>query len=283
MKMKSTQYFAPASVQEALTLLEEFGARATVVAGGTDVVTNMHLGKLKPEVIVYVGKLGLDTIEERGDQLVLGALTKIAAVADSSLLKKRAALLPIAASLLGHPATRNQATIGGNIMSASPAADMACGLLSLDAVLTVTGLGGERKVALSNFYEGYRQAARKPNELLTEISISMKDVRGAFMKSGRRKGAALAVVNVSCALFLDQSGKCGDVRIVLGAMAPTTMRATKAEALLRGKKITEELIGRASQAAVEQARPIDDGRATAWYRKKLAHVLVARALDQCIS
>lgn len=278
--MNAVQYYAPKSVQEAVKLLDKYGAQGTIVAGGTDVVTGMHDGKIKPEVIIYIGNLGLDSIEVRDDQIVLGGLTKIADVADSSVLKKSLPLLPMAASVLGNPMTRNKATVAGNLVGASPAADIASALLSLDGVVTLVSVNGERKVALADFFEGYRKIAKKPNELLTEISIPIKDVKGTFIKFGRRKAATLSVVNVSCTLAIDKKGKCEDARIVLGAMAPTTMRATKAEALLKGKKITNDLIGKAADAAVAQAQPIDDGRATAWYRRKLAYALVARALQQ---
>ena len=278
--MKSVQYFAPKSVQEALELLDEYGVKGTIVAGGTDVVTGMHDGKIKPEIIIYVGNLGLDRIEVRDNQLVLGGLTKIANIADSSILKKRVPLLPMAASVLGNPMTRNKATVAGNLVGASPAADMSSALLSLDGVVTLTSVLGERKVPLSDFFKGYRIIEKKPNELLTEISVPIKDVKGTFIKFGRRKASTLSVVNVSCALVLDKKYKCEDARIVLGAMAPITMRATKAESLLMDKKITDDLIGKAADAAVEEAQPIDDGRATASYRRKLARALVTRALKQ---
>ncbi|MDI6753280.1 MAG: xanthine dehydrogenase family protein subunit M [Thermodesulfobacteriota bacterium] len=281
--MKPIQYFVPKTMTEALSVLQEYGPKATIVAGGTDVVVNMHHGKLKPEVIVYIGNLGLEEIKEEGNHLVLGALTKIAAIAASSLLKKKAPLLPMAASSLGNPLTRNQATVGGNLVSASPAADMAICLLGLDGEVTLVSSRGQRQVALADFFTGYRQTLKKPEELLTAIRIPLKDVKGTFLKLGRRQAASLSVVNVSCALSISQGGKCEEARLTLGAMAPTPIRATKAEGLLKGEKVTEALIEKAAQAAVDQTQPIDDGRATAWYRKKAAQVLVARALKQSIS
>jgi len=281
--LKPIQYFVPKTMTEALSVLQEYGPKVTIVAGGTDVVVNMHHGKLKPEVIVYIGNLGLEEIKEEGNHLVLGALTKIAAIAASSLLKKKAPLLPMAASSLGNPLTRNQATVGGNLVSASPAADMAIGLLGLDGEVTLVSSRGQRQVALADFFTGYRQTVKKADELLTAIRIPLKDIKGTFLKLGRRQASSLSVVNVSCALSISQGGNCEEARLTLGAMAPTPIRATKAEGLLKGEKVTEALIEKAAQAAVDQTQPIDDGRATAWYRKKAAQVLVARALKQSIS
>lgn len=277
--VKTVHYFAPKSVQEALKLLDEYDDKATVLAGGTDVVTQMHDGKFRPEVIVYIGNIGLGGIEDKDGQIVLGALTKIAAVADSPLLKKKVPMLSEAASTLGNPMTRNKGTVGGNIMGASPAADVACCLTAMDGVLTFASVKGERKVKLSDFFEGYRQTNRKANELLTEISIpSIKT--GSFIKLGRRKAATCSLVTVACTLLVDKGGVCEKVCIAMGSMGPTTVRATKAEKLLKGKKVTDALIGQAAEEAVKETQPIDDGRGSAWYRRKLAHALLERALKQ---
>jgi CO/xanthine dehydrogenase FAD-binding subunit len=281
--MNSVQYFAPKSISEALNLLDEYGIKATILAGGTDVVTNMHDGKLRPEVIIYIGNIGLDRIEERGDYIALGALTKIAEIANSTLLKKKVPFLSKAASELGNPMTRNKGTVGGNVVGASPAADVAGCIMGLDGGLTLKSVNGERKIKLCDFYKGYRQTAKKDNELLTEIIIPSKNVRGSFFKFGRRKAATCSIVNVSCSILLNDNGKCMNAHIAIGAMGPTIIRAEKAEKLLIGKNINGALIEKAAVEAVKQTQPIDDGRASAWYRKKLAHVLVTKALEQSIS
>jgi len=282
--LRTTHYFAPESLDEALELLAEYGDRATILAGGTDVMVDMAMGRLKPEVILYIGNLPLNGIEERDGALFIGPTTKMATLARSPLVAEKAPVLAEAASKMGSPLVRNLATVGGNLVTASPAADTASALLGLGAEVRLSCTTGERWMPLEDFFTGPKECACEAPELLTEIRIPLSGgKRGSrFIKLGRRKAVTLSVVNVTVVLDFDD-GACRQARIALGAVAPTPIRSRRAEALLTGQVVNDELIAEAAQAALSDISPIDDGRASAWYRRKVTAVLVARALKEAVA
>jgi carbon-monoxide dehydrogenase medium subunit len=202
-----------------------------------------------------------------------------ARLAEDGMVAQKAGALAEAARLSGSDATRNSATIGGNLANASPAADLATPLLVMDAEVLIQGPDGERVLPLKGFFEGPGQTALKPQEILVEIRIPAFKGNTVFRKLGRRKAMTLSVVNV--AVRLDASGKkCNEARIALGSMAPTPLRCEEAEAMLQGKELDRKLIEACAEQAVNETRPIDDQRATAWYRKQAGAALVARALGR---
>jgi len=275
--MRETLYFAEKSVEDTLGLLARYGKRAVILAGGTDLVPRINYYKLKPEVLVYIGNLGLDYIREKGGGLLIGAATKLSEIAASRKVAKKAGALAEAARLAATPAVRTTATIGGNLANASPAADLATPLLAMDADLRLQSEKGERVVPLKEFFKGPGKTVLKPGELITEVSIPLSPGKCIFLKLGRRKAMSLSVVNV--AVYLDMAGnKCREARIAVGAVAPTPLRCIEAEALLMGKRIDRELIGRCAATAIAAGRPVDDRRASAWYRKEAGKALVARTL-----
>ena len=179
---------------------------------------------------------------------------------------------------------RNAATIGGNLGNASPAADLATTLLVLDAQLLLRGAKGDRGVALKDFFIGPGQTVLTSGELIVEVSIPISKGKAVFLKLGRRKAMTLSVVNV--AVHLDIGGRrgekltCQKARIALGSMAPTPLRCTKAEGLLKDKVLDKALIAQCAVEAVAESSPIDDQRATTWYRKQAGTALVGRAIAQ---
>ncbi|UCG12898.1 MAG: xanthine dehydrogenase family protein subunit M, partial [Deltaproteobacteria bacterium] len=255
------------------------GDRATVLAGGTDLVPRINYYELKPDVLLYIGALSLDYIKEEEGKLVIGAATPTAKLASDTLVAEKANALAEGAKLSGSVATRNAATIGGNLANASPAADLATPLLAMDAELHLTGAGGKRTVAIKDFFTGSGETVLKSDELLIEIHVPPVKGKTVFLKLGRRKAMTLSVVNVAVHLHMAEK-KCNEARIALGAMAPTPMRCLKAEELLRDKALHETLIADCAAKAVAESNPIDDQRATAWYRRKAGAALVARALRQ---
>jgi carbon-monoxide dehydrogenase medium subunit len=277
--MREASYFAPTNVGEAVKLLAEHGAKAVILAGGTDLLPALNHYEIKPEALIYIGKLGLDHIKEQDGKLVIGAAVTTATLATNSLVAKKAGALATAAQASGSVAIRTTATIGGNVANASPAADLVAPLLALDASVRLVSAGGDRVVALKDFFAGPKKTACKANELITEIHIPAPKGKTVFLKLGRRKGQTLAVVNAAVRLDI-AGGVCHEARIVLGSMAPVPLRCTKAEALLQGKAVTAALIAEAAAAAVAQSKPITDQRATAWYREKAGTALVARALGE---
>jgi len=277
--MKEVSYFAPTEVSEALKVLAQHGGKVTILAGGTDVMPKVNHYELKPEAILYLGKLGLDYIKEQDGKLVIGAMTSTAALAASKVVAKKAGALAEAASHSGSVAIRTAATIGGNIANASPGADLASPLLAMDAQVRLVSAGGERVVALKDFFKGPHATVRKPDELITEIHVPLPKGKTAFQKQGRRKAQTLSVANASVQVQME-GGKCADARIVLGSMAPVPLRCTKAEAMIKGKALDKAAIEACAAQAVAESSPIDDQRSTKWYREKAAKVLVARALGQ---
>jgi CO/xanthine dehydrogenase FAD-binding subunit len=177
---------------------------------------------------------------------------------------------------------RSLATLGGNLVTASPAADPGCALVGLRAEVVLTSTRGQRIVALENFYTGPKSTVIRPDELLTEILIRpTRDGEGSsYMKIGRRQALTLAVLNAASRVKLDSQGKVEAVSISVGAAAPTLLRIRSAEAMLVGQVLTEEAVLEAGAIAAREIKPIDDVHGTAWYKRKIAPVLVARTLRE---
>ncbi len=277
--MKDVKYFAPTAIGEAVKLLSEYGEGATVLAGGTDLVPRINYYELKPDVLLYIGGLSLDYIKEEEGKLVIGAATPTAKLASDALVAEKANSLAEGARQSGSVATRNAATIGGNLANASPAADLATPLLVMDAELHLTGAGGKRTVAIKDFFTGPGETVLQSDELLIETHVPPINGKTVFLKLGRRKAMTLSLVNVAVRLDMTER-TCNEARIALGAMAPTPMRCLKSEVMLKGKTLDEALITECAAEAVAESNPIDDQRATAWYRRKAGAALVARALRQ---
>jgi len=277
--MRECKYFAPTGLGEAVALLAEYGARATVLAGGTDLLPKINHYELEPEALVFIGKLGLDYIKEEPGKLVIGAATTTAMLANSDVISRCAGALAEAAMQSGSTAIRNAATIGGNIANASPGADLVAPLLAMDASVKLVGAAGERLVPLQDFFLAPHQTVREPDELIAEVVVPMPQADAVYIKLGRRKGQTLSVVCTAVRLET-AGGVCREARIVLGSMAPRPLRCTQAEVLIQGKAVTPDLIQECAAVAVGESTPITDQRATAWYRQKAGTALVARALSR---
>ena len=277
--MKEALFFAAANVKEALKLLGQYKNRAVILAGGTDLAPKINTYALKPEVLIYIGNSGLDYIKEARGKILIGAGTKMAGIANSKLLAKKTPALTEAARQAGTQAVRTTATIGGNLANASPAADLATPLLALDAEVTLARVGGKRTVPLKDFFTGPGKTILKPGELMTEISIPPSKGKMVFLKLGKRKAMTLSVVNVAVRMDLKR-GKCEEARIALGSMAPIPLRCEGAEGMLQGKAMDLDLISQCAVEAIGVSKPIDDQRASAWYRQQAGKALVARALTQ---
>lgn len=275
--MRDALYFAEKSVEDTLALLARYGNKAVIMAGGTDLVPRINLYKLKPEVLVYIGNIGLDYVREEGGRLLIGAATPLAKIAASRKVAGKAGALAEAAGVAATPAVRTTATIGGNLANASPAADLATPLLAVDAELRLLSEKGERLVPLADFFKGPGRTVINPGELIVEVSLPRPKGRCVFLKLGRRKAMSLSVVNTAVRLHLS-GGICREVRIAVGAIAPTPLRCLEAESLLTGKRIDRELIALCAATAIAAGSPVDDRRATAWYRREAGTALVARAL-----
>lgn len=275
--MSEALYFAASTLNEAMKLLGQYGKKAVILAGGTDLVPRINTYGLKPGALIYVGKLGLDYIKEEKGRMVIGAATPMAKIAGSKAVAKKAAALSEAALQAGTAAVRTAGTIGGNLANASPAADLATPLLVLDADLSLVSQKKKRMIALKDFFKGPGQTVLQPGEMIKEVSFSIPKGRTAFVKLGRRKALTLSVVNAAVRLEVNRK-KCQEARIALGSVAPTPLRCPKAEGLLKDQEISKDLIAQCASEAMAASSPIDDQRASAWYRKKAGAAVVAKAL-----
>jgi len=280
--VKNVQYFAPDTLDEALQLLNKYTPQIHVLAGGTDLVRDMNLEFKIPDNILWIGKLPLEYIIHDGDIIRVGAATRMQTVGSSHVLKEKARAVAQAAGKLASPPVRSLATLGGNLCTASPAADCGCALLGLDADVVLTRLGGQRVVPLTQFYLGPNETVIQPGELMTEIRIrpTGNGEGSAYQKIGRRQAMTLAVLNATSRVKLDGLGLVDDVSIAVGAAAPTLLRITAAETMLRGKPFSEAAIIEAGEIASREINPIDDVHGTVWYRRKVIKVLVSRTLRE---
>jgi carbon-monoxide dehydrogenase medium subunit len=283
--MTLQNYFAPKSVKEALSLLSEYGQKARVISGGTDLLMQMKHREVLPEYVISIGgiaELSFITYDETKG-LNIGVLTNVADIANSPLVKRKFSILAQAAGMLGTPTIRNQATLGGNLCNAAPSADTAPSLMVLGAMAKIVGAASEKIIPLENFFTGPGQTILEHGHLLTEIQIPNLSPHsgGAYLKQTRRQGADLAVVGVAALVVMDGE-IVRDVKIALGAVAPTPIRAKRAEAILRGHRIDDKRLEESSQAAMHEAKPIDDVRSSADYRRTLVAVLVKRAVARAI-
>jgi len=281
------EYHCPNSMTQAVDILSRFGDSARVIAGGTDVLPMLH-GVNKIDNInhlVDISRLGLDYLKKESDHIRIGSATTINTIGESPLfLSGPYRALPEAASAHSTSTIRNRATVGGNLCNASPCADLALPLLVLDAVLVAAGPEGERQISIESFFKGPNYSALNKEEVLMEIRIPFcsENAGTAFQKLRRHHTAIdIAVVNVATSLICKKE-RCKAARIALGSVAPISFRAKKAEAVLTGAELSEEIIQKAAVAAAEEAKPIDDVRATAAYRKKMVAVLVQRSIENSI-
>ncbi|MFZ5915338.1 MAG: FAD binding domain-containing protein [Chloroflexota bacterium] len=282
--MRPFDLLIPKTIDEALALLADPGGRP--IAGGTDLIPLMQAGKERPERLIDLSRLtGLRDIRQNGqDRLCIGGLTTHAQLESSALIWQRATALAQAAHNVGGAQTRQRGTVGGNLVHASPAADVALALLVLEAQVTLRSRQATRQLPLTQFLIGPGQTARRPDELLTEVSFALPapGTGSAFVKLGKRAAMIIAVASVAALLTLED-GLIRQARLALGSVAPTVIRAPQAEALLRGRPAGEALFHEAGEMTRQEAQPIDDFRASAHYRRQMVAVLTRRTLRAALS
>ena len=280
--MPIKEYLRPASLKETLDLLTSYSGSAKILAGGTDLLIQQDL-ESSPETVV----VSLKDIEDlrqikktaEGD-IFIGSMTRHAEVAQSPLVNQSFPALARASNLVGSPSIRNMATIGGNICNASPSADTAPPLLAYDARAIIVSRSDERATNIEDFFTGPSTNVLKGGEILKGFLLTPKPGWIAnYEKLGLRKAMEIAIVNVCVAVEMDEHKRCSGIRIALGAVAPTPIRARKAEGILENRKITPELIQVCAEAAEEETKPISDIRASADYRKKMVHFLVKKIVS----
>ncbi len=280
-RLPKFQYLAPKTIEEALTILEDLRDQAKIIAGGTDILIQMKNRAITPPYLVGIKNIScLDYIKyNQNDGLRLGALSTIGSIENASLIQKKYNILTQAVRCMASSQIRNVATIAGNLCSAVPSADTAPALLVSGAKLKLQSNRGIRVVPVQEFFTGPRQTVLREDELLTEIQVPhlSSDCKGLYLRQGVRKAMDLAVASVAVVMN-SEDNYCKDIKIALGAVAPTPCLATKTEMLLLGQHLGDELIEEAARVASEEAQPISDMRASADFRRELVRVLTARAI-----
>jgi carbon-monoxide dehydrogenase medium subunit len=273
------------SVAETLATLAELGAEGRVLAGGTDLMMQLRAGDVSPATLIHIERVpGLADIASDGG-LTLGALVTHRQISRSDLMVRQYPALAVAGAQVGGWQTQAVGTIAGNIVNASPAADLVPPLLVHGATVTLQSVRGTRALGLDTFLQGRRVTAREPDELVTDVRLESVPPRSAdeFVKVGRRRAMEVAIVSVAVRLTLDPARDViTDARIAVGACGPLPFRATAAEHLLLGQIPGPDLLAAAAAAVTAAAEPIDDVRASRTYRLRVLPRVVARALQNCL-
>ena len=282
--MKPFEYLEPTNIDEALSMLDRWKDDAKVIAGGTDLIPLMRDKLSAPKYLIDINHLSeLEFIKDNGNAIRIGALSRLATVEKSNLVQEKAPVLADAASQVGSIQVRNVGTIGGSLVNASPAADVAPPLLVREAKVKSRTLQGEREIPLSEFFVGVKKTVLRNNELLTEIIVPKKPSHTgeSFLKIGKRNALIISVASAAASITLSKT-KCDKARIALGSVAPTPVRAQKTEAFLEGKEVNDGSIIEASKLVAGDMNPITDFRASAEYRKEVSNVLVERVLRKAV-
>ncbi|EHQ91137.1 FAD binding domain-containing protein [Desulfosporosinus youngiae] len=283
MSIKALSPETPVQALQALSLPGKY----LPIAGGTNVLVDLGKGKIAPEGLIDLSRLeAWKSIQLKGQVLEIGSLVTHSQLEAHPLIKTYCSALSMGARAVGSPQIRNRGTLGGNLQSASPAADCAPPLLVHDAVLTLvsaadsSGLVKERQLNLTDFFLGVGKTDLRSNELIEKVSININpNRRSIFLKSGLRKALAISLVNLAVSFELDENTvACLEARIALGSIAPTPVRLNKAEEFLKGQRLDEKVIKEAGKIVQNEISPISDLRASAEYRRYLAQVLFEEAL-----
>jgi aerobic carbon-monoxide dehydrogenase medium subunit len=277
------EYFEPKSISEALSVLDKHGAEAKVIAGGTDVMVDIKF-KEEPGSLVNIKKLpGLRGIKENGGSLRIGALATIRDLETNALVREKLPVLWEASHQFASLQVRNTATIGGNICRASPSGETLAPLLVLEATGRCAFSDGEKSQPFTSFFQGPGKSVLGAKGLLTEIDVPYPAAgsKSVYLKHAVRGAMDIAMVGVAVLITPDPGkNNMQDVRIGLGAVAPTPIRAPKTEALLRGKPLTAALLKEAAALAASESSPISDQRSSGEYRRWIVEALTRRGLEQ---
>jgi aerobic carbon-monoxide dehydrogenase medium subunit len=280
----SCEYHAPSSIDEAVGFLQEHGEDAKILAGGHSLIPLMKLRLAAPAVLVDLGKIAdLAYIRDGGDHVSIGAMTTHYMVESSDLLRQRLPLLTEVAGLIGDMQVRNRGTIGGSVAHADPAGDMPAVVTALGAEIVAKGPGGERRIAASDFFRDVWTTSLGPEEVITEIRVPYGQGTPAMAyEKFRQRASDWAIVGVAVSVTRT-NGNIGSASVVLTNVGTTPVRATRVEEALQGRPIQTETISAAARLASEGLSPSQELKASPDYKRNLARVLTARALEAALN
>jgi len=280
-------YHKPSTLKEACEIKGKLKNKALFLAGGTDILVNLKRGVISPENIISLNsieELRLHSVDGKNGQTRIGACSTVATLIREKFLLPYSALLA-GMSNLGSPIIRNLATIGGNLVTGRPAADISPSIIAYNGKVVLSSVSGKREVPADEFFMGPGKTALNDDEILTEVVLdNLSSYSGsAYIKLGTRRALEISLVNVAAFITLQKpDGPITGARIVMGAVGPVPLRAKTAENLLIGKKPSKPLFEEAGIAASGDSSPIDDFRGSAEYRRDMVNVLTARALNQAL-
>ncbi|MBW2609961.1 MAG: xanthine dehydrogenase family protein subunit M [Deltaproteobacteria bacterium] len=277
---RPSEFRRPKDLHETSWILSSFEGRARVVAGGTELLVHKPLDV---DCLVGLSKLDLDYIRNGRAGITIGAGTTLVKIEESEALSVEPyRILREATRLLATPTIRNTATIGGNICNASPAVDLPPALMVLDAKVIISGLEGTREIPIADFFEGVKKTVLSDDEFMVEVKIpAFPENTGASFQKLRHHQTSIDIAIVNAAARLSFAGDTvKEAKVAMGSVAATPIYSKKAEEILKGKILDVDIVKRAAEAASGEAKPIDDIRASAGYRKRMVTVLVERALEE---
>ena len=273
------EYLRPSSIPEAISLLQQYGDEAKILSGGQSLIPMMKLRLARPAYLIDINRIaGLSYIKEEEGHLKIGGLIREAELEESPMVHAKFPILIDTEHVIADPQVRNLATVAGNLAHGDPANDHPATMLSLVAAM---GPKGQRVISIEEFFVSVFTTALQPDEIVTEIRIPLPPPRsgGAYFKLERKVGD-FATAAVAAQVTLDGNGTCQQAGIGLTNVGPTPVKARKAEAFLRGKKLDEATVRQAAQLAADDAQPSSDLRGPAEYKKGLVKELAARALTR---
>lgn len=278
--MDGFDFISAVDLDDALTILARGAGNACPVAGGTNVVVKAQSGRLKDKLLVGIDRIeALSGIREENGMITIGALTTLAEIGNSALLKEEASVLWQAAQVFADPVIRNRATVGGNIADASPTADTAPALLVLQAEVLVKSLRGARAIPIDDFFYNVCKTALEDDELIVAVRFCPCRT-GAFVKLGLRNAMAKTLISAAAIVQLDKTGKVETCTIAMGSVAPRPIRARRAEQAIIGKNLTEETYTQLKEAVLLDIDPIESIRASKFYRSNVACTIAERAVQK---
>ncbi len=279
----NSKYLEADGRSEAVDLLAQYGDDAILIAGGTSVVLMLQQRLIAPHVLISLGRISdLDFIRVMEDGLHLGALTHLSEAERSQAVSDFCPALAHAFGVVGNVRVRNQATIGGNLCAADYAADPPAMLAALNARVQVLGPAGRREIPLPECLLGFYVTALERGEIVTEIIVPVlpASARASYQKFASISAEGRPCLSVGAVADLDTSGRCTDLRIVIGAAVETPQRVTSAEKMALGQVLTDELVAAIAEEYSQKLDPLTDVRGSGWYRKQMIRVFVKRALEE---
>jgi carbon-monoxide dehydrogenase medium subunit len=285
--MPNIKLLQPAKLDEAVALLAAGNEDAKIIAGGTALVIMLRNRLIAPATLISLGRLHeLRTIRhEPGTGLKIGALVTVREAELSSVVREKNPMLAQAFGKVGNVRVRNAATVGGNLSEADYASDPPCVLVALRARVKARSARGEREIPLTGLFKSFYETALASDEILTELIVPdmVSRSRAAYLKFISRSSEDRPCVGMAVVLESEPDGTCKDLRLVAGAVAETPQEIAAAEALARGKRLSDALIAEIADAYASSIEPLSDLRGSDWYRKQIISVLARRALKQALA